>query len=55
MRAEFEKLALAYLRLAEQATRNATLDLVYEAPSEQRAVRQQQQQPRPKDESDDTF
>ena len=32
MRAEFENLARAYLRLAEQAERNSQLDLTYEIP-----------------------
>ena len=32
MRAEFEKLARAYMRLAEQAERNCQLDLTYETP-----------------------
>ena len=33
MRAEFENLAVAYLRLAEQAERNAQLDVTYEPPA----------------------
>lgn len=32
MRAEFENLARAYMRLAEQAERNSQLDLTYETP-----------------------
>jgi hypothetical protein len=32
MKAELENLALAYIRLAEQADRNAQLDLFYETP-----------------------
>jgi hypothetical protein len=32
MRAEFENLARAYLRLAEQAERNTKLDVTYEPP-----------------------
>ena len=32
IRVEFENLALAYLRLAAQADRNGTTDLVYETP-----------------------
>ena len=31
-RAEFENLARAYLRLAEQAERNSQADIVYEIP-----------------------
>jgi hypothetical protein len=46
-RAQFENLALGYLRLADQAARNATLDLVYEPPSWRPGVQQQQQQPQP--------
>jgi hypothetical protein len=38
---ELAKLAFGYLRLAEQADRNALTDLVYEPPSH---VQQQQQQ-----------
>jgi len=48
-KAEYERLSLAYLRLAEQAERNSRTDLVYEAPPaphEQPQV-QQQQQPQP--------
>jgi hypothetical protein len=33
MRAELENLAAAYLRLAEQAERNAQLDIPYEPPA----------------------
>jgi hypothetical protein len=32
IKAEFESLARAYLRLAEQAERNSELDLTYETP-----------------------
>jgi hypothetical protein len=32
MRAEFENLGWAYMRLAEQAERNSQLDLTYETP-----------------------
>jgi hypothetical protein len=31
-RKEYENLALAYLRLADQAERNSTTDVVYETP-----------------------
>jgi hypothetical protein len=52
-RAELENLALAYLRLADQAERNATVDLVYETPSPRsQPVTQQQQQPQTKDKSE---
>jgi hypothetical protein len=44
LRAEFENLSRAYLRLAEQAERNALTDLVYETPAPSRPVAQQQQQ-----------
>jgi hypothetical protein len=51
-RLELENLALSYLRLADQADRNAQVDLVYETPPappapEHRPVAQQQQQPQP--------
>jgi hypothetical protein len=45
-RAEFEHLAMAYLRLADQADKNAMSDIVYETPMERPQV-QQQQQPQP--------
>jgi hypothetical protein len=32
IRKEYESLALAYLRLAEQAERNSATDIVYETP-----------------------
>lgn len=51
IRAEFENLALAYLRLADQADRNARTDVVYEPPSHRPSVpppQQQQQQAQPK-------
>ena len=53
VRNELDKLVLSYIRLAEQAERNARTDIVYEAtpPSDQRQlVAQQQQQPQPKEE-----
>ena len=47
-RAELEALAMAYLRLAEQADRNAKTNVVYEPPTMQQQhppqVEQQQQQ-----------
>ena len=46
IRGELDTLALSYLRLAEQASRNSRIDLVYEAPAakaEQPNVQQQQQ------------
>jgi hypothetical protein len=36
-------MALSYLRLAEQADRNAVTDIVYETPPEQPQVQQQQE------------
>jgi hypothetical protein len=45
-KAEYERLSLAYLRLAEQAERNSATDLVYETPraqSDQPQIQQQQQ------------
>jgi len=51
IRVEFENLALAYLRLAAQADRNGTTDVVYETPPRppepRRAQQQQQQQQQP--------
>jgi hypothetical protein len=43
-RSELEKLAMAYLRLADQAERNAQNNVVYETPPPRSEVRQQQQQ-----------
>jgi hypothetical protein len=42
-RAEHEKLALAYLRLADQADKNAKVDLVYETPPARPSLQQQSQ------------
>jgi hypothetical protein len=45
-RAQLENLALAYLRLADQAEKNAATDIVYETPpslSERPQIQQQQQ------------
>src|SRR5215207_7020195 len=51
-KAEYERLSLSYLRLAEQADRNSMIDLAYETPPapqpEQRVQQQQQAQPQPK-------
>jgi hypothetical protein len=52
-KAEYQNLALAYLRLAEQAEKNAATDLVYETPpplrhAAQQAQQQQQGQPKKK-------
>ena len=41
--AQLQNLALAYLRLADLADKNATTDIVYEPPSEQSPMQQQQQ------------
>ena len=43
-RAEFEALALSYLRLAEQAEHNSRTDVVYETPRERPVLQPQQQQ-----------
>jgi len=56
-RSEYENLALSYLRLAEQAEKNAANDLVYETPrpAEQpnfQQQAQQQQQPQPEEKKD---
>jgi hypothetical protein len=44
-KAEYKRLSLAYLRLADQAERNSRTDVLYETPPpvEQRQVQQQQQ------------
>jgi hypothetical protein len=55
-RAEHENLALAYLRLADQADKNAKVDLVYETPPQRPSCQQQQQQqppPQPNGNDDD--
>jgi hypothetical protein len=41
--AQLQNLALAYLRLADQADKNATTDIVYEPPLTQTPMQQQQQ------------
>jgi hypothetical protein len=48
-KAEFERLSLGYLRLANQAERNSRTDMVYETPPQHEAQRpmQQQQQAQP--------
>jgi hypothetical protein len=40
IRVEYENLAFAYLRLAEQADRNSRTDVVYETPPERPAPQQ---------------
>jgi hypothetical protein len=53
IKVEWETLAAAYDRLAEQAERNALTDIVYETPSaNERPVTQQQQQIQPKTDSE---
>ena len=52
IRAEFDNLALAYLRLAEQAERNAQADLIDETPPLSAAQPQQQQQAQPRKQPD---
>jgi len=46
-RMEYENLAIAYFRLADQADKNARTDIVYETPSSEQPQVQQQQQPQP--------
>jgi len=46
-RAEFGNLALAYLRLADQAEKNAMTDIVYQTPVPSTQPQVQQQQPQP--------
>jgi hypothetical protein len=50
-KAEYERLSLAYLRLADQAERNSHTDVVYEtpptSPDQPQAQQQQQQQAQP--------
>ena len=48
-KAEYERLSLSYLRLADQADRNSRTNLVYETPPAptQRPAQQQQQQQQP--------
>ena len=43
LRAEFERLAASYTRLADQAERNAKTDTVYETPSALSGAQMQQQ------------
>ena len=58
-KASLENLALSYLRLAEQAEKNATTDVAYETPprpahqphQQQQQQQQQQRQPEKKDEA----
>jgi hypothetical protein len=53
-RAEWDRMGASYRLLAEQADRNATMDIVYETPPRREQPQaQQQQQPQPKFESDE--
>ena len=52
-RKELDNLAMAYLRLADQAERNSRNNIVYETPPRRPVVQQQQQQPRSEDDSKD--
>ena len=52
-RKELENLAMAYLRLADQAERNSHNNIVYETPP-RRPVVQQQQQQQPQQAKDDS-
>ena len=47
-RANLYALAQSYLRLADQADRNAKTDVTYETPTRRPATQQQQQQTQPK-------
>ena len=50
LRHEYDQLTLFYIRLADQAERNARTDVVYETPphpAQQQQQQQQQQQPTP--------
>jgi hypothetical protein len=53
-KAEYERLSLSYLRLADQAERNSQTDVVYETPpapvQQPQAQQQQQAQPDKNDE-----
>ena len=44
VRDELERLALSYLRLAEQADQNELIEVVYETPPQPTVQQQQQQQ-----------
>jgi hypothetical protein len=49
-KAEWVLMAASYKRLADQADRNATMDIVYETPPQRtQSQAQQQQQPQPND------
>jgi hypothetical protein len=50
VREELERLAMSYLRLADQADQNELIDVVYETPT--RPSIQQQQQVQPKKEKE---
>jgi hypothetical protein len=51
IQAQLESLAMAYLRLSQQADRNAQNDITYETPRSVPSV-QQQQQPQPDSDSE---
>jgi hypothetical protein len=53
-RSELEKLAMAYLRLADQAERNAQNNVVYETPPPRASVGQQQRQQQQASSDDDS-
>jgi len=55
-KAEFERLSMSYLRLAEQADRNIRNDVVYETPAHPSQQQlQQQQQPQPESNTDKSY
>jgi hypothetical protein len=51
VREELERLAMSYLRLADQADQNELIDVVYETPTRP-SIQQQQQQVQPKKENE---
>jgi hypothetical protein len=51
-RHEYDQLTLFYIRLADQAERNARTDVVYETPPQPAQQQQQQQQQQPTPERD---
>ena len=53
-RKELDNLAMAYLRLADQAERNSHNNIVYETPAQRPVVQQQQQQQQPAAAKDDS-
>jgi hypothetical protein len=52
IRIEFENLGRGYIRLAQQADRNAKTDITYETPPNRPTIQQQQQQQQPSKSND---